>query len=143
MRFFYLSFNQWNKLDKKDKESYLFLSTAKTTPTYFNGKSFQPFVPSTQLFLDACRNFATSNFEQRYKQQIYSLNKDEIISKLSNFNSKIIIFLVWEAENKQSERDIFMPWLTGIDISDIHIFSFSKYLKNKKVEEQNKTLFML
>lgn len=143
MKFFYLSFNQWNKLDKLDKQQYLFLSTAKTTPVYFTGQSFYPFVPSTQLFLAACKNFAESNFEQRYKQQIYSLNKDKILQQLQKFKTEIIIFLIWEAENKQSQRDIFIPWLTNSDISNIHAFSFSTYLKNKKIENMNKTLFEL
>lgn len=143
MRFFYLSFNEWRKLTAVDRNKYLFLSTAKTDPVYFTGEKFYPFVPSDELFFDACKNFSTSNFEQRYNQQIQSLDKIKILEELQKFKKQIIIFLVWEAENKQSQRDIFMPWLTNTPLKDISAFSFTKFLTISKIEKQNNILFSL
>jgi hypothetical protein len=39
---------------------------------------------------------------------------------------------VWEAENKSSERDIFIPWLTNTSIKDLKSFSFTSYLNVQK-----------
>lgn len=130
MKFFYYSFNEWKKLDKNIKQNFIFLSTAKTHPSYFQGQVFKPFVPEDQLFFDACKNFAESNFEERYSKQIFSLNHLNILNELKQFNSEIIVFLVWEPENKSSERDIFIPWLTKTNYKDIKAFSFSNYLIN-------------
>jgi hypothetical protein len=133
MKFFYYSFNEYRKLSIVDKNKYLFLSTAKTHPVYFKGQAFTPFIPDQQLFFDACKDFATSNYEQRYEKQINDLNHNEIIKQLSEYNSEIIIFLVWEAENKSSERDIFIPWLTKTKYKDVKAFSFSNFL----IEQNN------
>lgn len=138
MKYFYLSFNEWRKLPKEVKEQYTFLSTAKTHPGDFEGESFIPFVPTRDLFYDACRNFEESNFDERYKKQIYSLDKEDIKYELKEYG-EIIIFLVWEAENKLSERDIFIPWLTSTDLKDIKTFSFSRYLEN--LQNKNDDLF--
>lgn len=127
MKFYYYSFNEYRKLDEKIKSDFLFLSTAYTTPSYWNGQEFTPFVPTEDLFLDACQDFEKSNFEERYKNQIYSLNRNEILNQLKNLSQdKDIVFLVWEAENKNSERDIFISWLTNTSLSDLKFFSFSK-----------------
>jgi hypothetical protein len=128
MKFFYYSFNEYNKLTAVDKQKYTFLSTAKTHPSYFKGDSFYPFIPSKELFFDACKDFASSNYEQRYAQQIYKLNYEEILTQLKKYNSDIIVFLVWEAENKSSERDIFIPWITKTHEKDIKSFSFTNHL---------------
>lgn len=133
MKFFYFSFNEYHKLSAVDKQKYTFLSTAKTHPSYFKGDSFYPFIPSKELFFDACKDFASSNYEQRYSQQIYELNHEEILTQLKQYNSDIIVFLVWEAENKSSERDIFIPWITKTHEKDIKSFSFSNFL----IEQNN------
>jgi hypothetical protein len=49
------------------------------------GLKFLPFVPSKQLHKDACTNFNTCNFTERYTKQIYSLNKENILQALSQF----------------------------------------------------------
>ena len=95
--------------------------------SYWNGQEFTPFIPTEDLFLDACQDFEKSNFEERYREQIYSLNRNEILNQLKNISQgKDVVFLVWEAENKNSERDIFIPWLTNTSLSDLKFFSFSK-----------------
>jgi len=125
MRFFYLSFKEWKNLDKDIKDKFIFLSTAYTTPMYWDGKDFFPFVPSKELFKDACINFEKSNFEERYKQQIFSLDRNAILNQLKEeYQNKDIVFLVWEDETKGSERDIFIPWLTNSSIKDIKNYSF-------------------
>ena len=130
MKFYYYSFNEYRKLDENIKSNFLFLSTAYTTPIYWNGEEFTPFVPTEDLFLDACQAFKKSNFEERYKNQINSLNRNKILNQLKELsNGKDIVFLVWEAENKPSERDVFIPWITNTSLSDIKFFSFSDKLK--------------
>ena len=130
MKFYYYSFNEYRKLDENIKSNFLFLSTAYTTPIYWNGEEFTPFVPTEDLFLDACQDFKKSNFEERYKNQINSLNRNKILNQLKELsNGKDIVFLVWEAENKPSERDVFIPWITNTSLSDIKFFSFSDKLK--------------
>ena len=130
MNFYYYSFNEYRKLDEKIKSNFLFLSTAYTTPSYWSGNEFKLFVPSKDLFLDACQNFEKSHFEERYKNQIYSLNRTKIINQLKEISKgKDVVFLVWETENKKSERDIFIPWLTQCSKNDIKFYSFSNKLK--------------
>lgn len=137
MKFWYYSFNEYHKLTKEIQNKFVFLATSYTIPSYFNGEQFIPFVPTKELFQDACLNFETSNFENRYLNQILSLSKNDILEQLEVFsNGKDIVFLVWEAENKPSERDIFMPWLTNTTIKDIKYFSFSKKLEILNKENQ-------
>jgi hypothetical protein len=50
--------------------------------------------------------------------------------------------LVWEAENKPSERDIFIPWLINCTKNDIKAFSFLSYLKQKQTQN-NSNIFNL
>jgi len=138
MKFWYYSFNEYHKLAKEIQNKFVFLATSYTIPSYFEGEQFIPFVPNKQLFQDACLNFETSNFEERYIKQIYSLNKDFIFEQLDVLShGKDIVFLVWEAENKPSERDIFIPWLTNTTINDIKYFSFSKKLETINNENLN------
>lgn len=140
MKFYYYSFNEYHKLDKEIKKKFLFLATSYTVPSYFEGEQFIPFVPNKQLFQDACLNFETSNFENRYLNQILSLTKSQILEQLEIIsNGKDIVFLVWEAENKPSERDIFIPWLTNTTIKDIKYFSFTKKLE--VLNNENKLIF--
>ena len=120
----------------------MFLATSYTTPVYFTGKKFLPFVPSESLHKDACLDFPNSNFMERYTKQIYSLNKENIFNQLKQYNRNIIVFLVWEAENKPSERDIFIPWLTNCTKNDINAFSFLSYLKQKETQN-NSNIFNL
>lgn len=137
MKFWFYSFNEYHKLTKEIQNKFVFLATSYTVPLYFNGEQFIPFVPTKELFQDACLNFETSNFENRYLNQILSLSKNDILEQLEVFsNGKDIVFLVWEAENKPSERDIFMPWLTNTTIKDIKYFSFSKKLEILNKENQ-------
>ena len=132
MKFFYCSFNEYRYFSDEIKSKYLFLNTAKTHPAYFQGYDFKPFIPSDKLFFDACKDFKNSNFEQRYFNQINSLSFKGIINALEQFGQDIIVFLVWEAENKPSERDIFIPWLYNCEVKDISAFSFTTYLKNQQ-----------
>lgn len=133
MKFYYYSFNEYRKLDKRIKEKFTFLSTAYTSPGYWSGDEFKPFKPTDDLFHDACINFGESKFEERYKNQIYSLDKNEILKELKEMsNGKDIVFLVWEAENKSSERDIFIPWLMNCTIKDMRNFSFGLRLQEEK-----------
>ena len=89
------------------------------------------------MFLDACQDFQKSNFEKRYKNQIYSLNRNEILNQLKNLSQgKDVVFLVWEAENKPSERDLFIPWLTQCSKNDIKFYSFLNKLKCLNNENQ-------
>lgn len=142
MRFYYLNFKEWKNLDKDIKNSFVFLSTAYTVPIYWNGKDFLPFVPSEELFKDACIDFKRSNFEERYKQQIFSLNRNEILKQLKEkYQNKDIVFLVWEDETKGSERDIFIPWLTNSSIKDIKNYSFLRRLND--IKNELNTLFDL
>ena len=140
MKFYYYSFNEWHNLDKEIKNKFLFLATSYTVPKYFDGEQFKPFVPSKELFQDACKDFETSNFENRYLNQILGLSKKDILEQLEILsNGKDIVFLVWEAENKPSERDIFIPWLTNTTIKDIKYFSFTKKLEI--LNNENKQIF--
>lgn len=140
--FYYFSFKEYQKLDKNIKDQFKFLSTSFSTPLYWDGESFDPFVPSKELFYDACKNFKESNFEERYKKQIYSLNKTKILKQLKRISDdKDIVFLVWEDENKESERDIFIPWLTNTTINERKYFSFS--LKEKSIKIQQLNIFNL
>lgn len=142
MRFFYLSFKEWKNLDKDMKDSFTFLSTAYTVPIYWEGNEFLPFIPNKELFKDACIDFETSNFEERYKIQIFSLDKTEILKQLKKLsNEKDIVFLVWEDETKGSERDIFIPWLTNSSIKDIKNYSFLRRLND--IKNESNTLFDL
>ena len=86
INFYYYSFKEYQKLDKSVKEQFTFLSTSFSTPVYWNGIEFEPFVPTKELFHDACLDFETSNFEDRYKAQIYRLNRSEIIKKLNEIS---------------------------------------------------------
>ncbi len=142
MKFFYCSFNEWKKLETNIKKQYLFLATSYTTPVYFTGKKFNQFVPSESLHKDACVDFPNSNFMERYTQQIHLLNKHEIFNLLKQYNRNIIVFLVWEAENKPSERDVFIPWLTNCNKNDIKAFSFLSYLNQKEIQN-NSNIFNL
>lgn len=138
MNFYYYSFNEYRKLDEKVKSDFLFLSTAYTTPSYWSGKSFIPFVPDKDLFLDACQNFSESNYEERYLKQLNLYDRTYILQALNKIsNGKDIVFLVWEAENKPSERDLFIPWLTQCSKNDIKFYSFSNKLKIIQNNNQN------
>lgn len=138
MKFYYYSFNEYHKLNDIIKQKYLFLATSYTVPKYFDGQMFKPFVPSKELFFDACKDFENSNYQNRYINQIYSLNKDDILKELQEISKgKDIVFLVWESENKSSERDIFIPWITNTTIKDIDYFSFSKKLEILDKENTN------
>jgi hypothetical protein len=137
MRFFYCSFNQYRKLSKTDKDNVLFLSTAFSSPNYFTGKQFYPFVPSQELHLDALYDFANCNFFERYKKQIESLDHSLILKYLKGYECEIIVFLFWEDESKKSERDILIPWLTKTSINDIYSFSFINFLQHKKIIENS------
>ena len=142
MRFYYLSFKEWKNLDKDIKNSFVFLSTAYTVPIYWNGKDFLPFVPSEELFKDACIDFKRSNFEERYKKQIFSLDRNKILKQLKEkYQNKDIVFLVWEDETKGSERDIFIPWLTNSSIKDIKNYSFLRRLND--ITNESSILFDL
>ena len=130
INFYYYSFKEYQKLDKSVKDQFTFLSTSYSTPVYWSGMEFAEFVPSKQLFQDACLEYKTSHFEERYKAQIYGLNSSEIIKKLNELSpDKDVVFLVWEDETKGSERDIFIPWLTNSSICDLKNFSFSRKLE--------------
>lgn len=140
MKFYYYSFKEYAKLDTKIKDQFLFLSTAYTVPIYWDGLDFEPFVPTKELFQDACIDFKRSNFEERYINQIYSLNKNEIFNELKELSKgKDIVFLVWEDETRDSERDIFIPWLTNSSIKDIKNFSFSRALE--MINNHSKSVF--
>lgn len=135
IRYFFCSFDFWKKLDKDIKDKFLFLATSYSIPKYYDGETFQYFVPSQQLFLDACRDFQNSHFEARYTHQIYSLDKYMIEILLRDYASRMnkndIVFLVWESDNKPSERDIFMPWLLNLNtIKDVQNFSLASHLKD-------------
>ena len=88
-------------------------------------------------------HFETCNFFKRYKLQIESLSKEKILKLLETYNSEIIVFIVWEAENKQSERDIFIPWINDCTIKDVKSFSFTNYLLTQKIIESENLLFSL
>jgi len=138
MNFYYYSFNEYRKLDEQTKSNFLFLSTAYTTPSYWNGQEFKPFVPSKDLFLDACQNFSESNYEERYLEQLNKFDRIKVINYLKKLsNNKDIVFLVWEAENKPSERDLFIPWLTQCSKNDIKFYSFLNKLKIIQNENLN------
>lgn len=140
MKFYYYSFKEYSKLDPKIKDQFLFLSTAYTVPIYWNGLDFIPFVPTKELFQDACIDFQKSNFEERYINQIYSLDRNEIINELIEMSKgKDIVFLVWEDETRGSERDIFIPWLTNSSIKDLRNFSFSRALE--MINNHSKSVF--
>lgn len=142
MNFYYFSFKEYQKLDKDVKNQFTFLSTAFTTPIYWNGQNFDPFIPTKEIFYDACIDFKTSNFEKRYMYQILSLDKHQILNQLKEISpNKDIVFLVWEDETKGSERDIFIPWLTNSSIHDIKNFSFSRKLEI--LNNQSSSLFNL
>ena len=140
MKFYYYSFKEYAKLDPRIKDQFLFLSTAYTVPIYWNGSDFKPFVPTKELFQDACIDFQRSNFEERYVNQIYSLNRNKIINELREMSKgKDIVFLVWEDETRGSERDIFIPWLTNSSIKDLKNFSFSRALE--MINNHSKSVF--
>lgn len=142
MKFYYFSFKEYSKIDPKVRDQFLFLSTAYTVPSYWNGLEFKPFVPSKELFYDACIDFKTSQFEERYKCQIYSLNLHDIFNELKQMsNGKDIVFLVWEDETRGSERDIFIPWLTNSSLKDIKNFSFSRALE--MIDNDSASLFKI
>lgn len=88
-------------------------------------------------------SFETCNFFERYKLQIEALSKEKILKLLKQYNSEIIVFLVWEAENKQSERDVFIAWLNNCTTNDVKSFSFTRYLSTQKIIESEKILFSL
>lgn len=140
MKFYYYSFNEYHKLSDKIKQKFIFLATSYTVPKYYDGLEFKPFVPSKELFFDGCKDFEHSNYQQRYKDQIYSLNRENILIQLEQIaKDKDVVFLVWEGENKDSERDIFIPWLTNTTINDIKYFSFSN--KTSIIEKESNLLF--
>lgn len=88
-------------------------------------------------------SFETCNFFERYRLQIEALSKEKILKLLKQYASEIIVFLVWEAENKQSERDVFIAWLNNCTINDVKSFSFIRYLSTQKIMESEKILFSL
>lgn len=133
MKIYYCSFSYWRSLSVTEKSLFTFLSTARTVPKDFNGIQFEEFTPSWNLFKEACKHFAQSNFEHRYASQIYNLNRTKILEKLNQLSlNKDIVFLVWEEDNKPSERDIFIPWLMQCNVKDLQAFSLKTELTYRK-----------
>ena len=96
MKFYYFYFKEYSKIDPKVRDQFLFLSTAYTVPSYWNGLEFTPFVPSKELFYDACIDFKTSQFEERYKCQIYSLNLHDIFNELKQMSNGATTFDIYD-----------------------------------------------
>ncbi len=133
MKIFYTNFSYWRKLSVTEKSNFLFLATSYTVPKDYDGLQFKEFVPNQNLFKEACQHFSLCNFEKRYTKQIYNLNQADILNKLRDLSQgKDIVFLVWEPDNKPSERDIFMPWILNIESKDIHEFSLEYELTYRK-----------